>query len=171
MNTAYSSKQQTKKTPENFMEALSGLKSDFAQEAKIQVRSIVTQDIPEALGLTPASGTLSPNESFSMSELNQAERVGHDSAKREFDAQLHQLREQEQARMIRQEAQLKQEIKAIQEEVRTLAKTTGEFTQEIEMATFQAVAHPRAYPKNFSFHLRTIVIALRKRVADSRHWL
>jgi len=159
--------------PANFLEALRGLRDvpgDFKQEAKIQVTKMFTQDVPEMLGLK-SSGTLNPNESVSLNQLDSAKKEGFDTANRQFEMRLHQMRQEDEARARKQEQIIREQIKSIQEEVKLLAKSAGELTQEIEVATFQAVRNPGAYHQTFFAHLRTIIVAMRKRVVDSRHWL
>src|SRR3989344_7927868 len=160
-------------TPANFLEALRDLREipgDFKQEAKIQITKMFTQDAPEILGLK-SSGTLAPNESVSLNQLDSAKREGFDSASKQFEMRLSQMRQEDEARTRKQTEVITQQIKTIQEEVKTLAKSACEFSHEIEVATFQAVRNPGVYHQSFFSHLRTIIVTMRKRVTDSRHWL
>lgn len=163
-----------RKGPENFLEALQGLRQipgDIKQEAKIQVTKMFTSDVPEMLGLKGASGTLAPNESLSLNQLEGAEKRGFDEAQKQFETRLFQMRQDDEAKVRKQEAAIKEQIKSIQEEVQLLAREAGQFTQEIQVASFQAVRSPGVYHQNFFSHLRSVIMAIRKRVADSRHWL
>ena len=130
-----------------------------------------TSDVPEMLGLKSSSGTLSPHESLSLNQLESAKKEGFDAAQKQFEMRLFHLRQEDEAKVRKEEAVIKEQIKTIQEEVKLLAHEAGQFTQEIQVASFQAVRSPGAYHRNFFSHLKSIIVALRKRVADSRHWL
>lgn len=159
-------------SPESFLEALRDLKSDVQEEAKIQVKKMVTSDIPEALGLAPAIGTLRPNESFSISEqVTRAETRGYEQASKEYQSRLVEIREQERQTFLRAEAAKKEEIKSVQAQIRSLTAKVGQFKQEVEVATMQAVVNPGAYHRNFFHHLRIFISTLTARVESSRHWL
>jgi hypothetical protein len=88
-----------------------------------------------------------------------------------YNARLSAMREEERARLLRQEAQNREQIKVIQEEIRLLAKSSGELSIEVETATYQATLNPGVYHKNFFSHLKSLLVAIRKKVVDSRHWL
>jgi hypothetical protein len=156
---------------DNFLEALRDLGKGVTSEAKNQVKQAITQDIPESLGLS-SSGTLKPNESLSISEMEQqAEERGQHKAEFAFEHRLHQMREEEHARLVRQEAQTKEQITAIQQEIALLAKSTGELAKEVEVAAIQAPVNPGIYHKNFFAQLRSLIRTLRQKVQDSSQWL
>lgn len=155
--------------PQNFLEALRDLGQDMASETKIQVKQVFTQDIPESFGL-PISGTLSPHESVSLN-FPQSPEKKHPDSDMILSSRLQQLREEEHAMMTREQSAIKEQIRSIQEELRSLAKSSGQLSQEIETATFQAAVNPGLYHKNFFSHLKSILTTLRKQVADSRNWL
>lgn len=157
--------QQKRPAPNNFLEALRELGQDMASEAKMQVKQMVTTDIPESFGIT-GSGTLKPNESLTVQPRNETR-----SQETAINGRLHQMREEEQAQYRRNEAQMREQIKSIQEEIRRLASSVGSFAQEVQAATSQAVVNPGVYHRNFFSQLRTLIVAMRKRVDESRHWL
>ena len=67
------SKQKAKRQqPTNFLEALRELGRDVATEAKVQVKQVVAQDIPESFGLSQ-SGTLKPHEHYKVGTPDKAE--------------------------------------------------------------------------------------------------
>lgn len=73
--------------PQNFIEALTGLSKRTGEEAKVQVTKVFAEDIPQALGF---SGTLNPNESLSLADVEAAERRGEQRASRRFSNRLEQ---------------------------------------------------------------------------------
>lgn len=154
---------------DNFLEALRDLGRGVVDETKSQVRQAIG-DIPQSFGLT-SSGTLQPNESFSLDQLKQAENSGEKKAQTRFAHQLSQMREEEHTRFARQEREAKEQIKSIQQEIMSLAKSTGELTQEIQIATSQIIVNPGIYHKNFFAHLKSLIINLRKQVQSSKEWL
>lgn len=126
---------------DNFLEALRDLG-----------RGVVS-DVKQSFGL---SGELRPNEPFSL-EQNPTPRPNYLS--------------QERLLFLHQEEETKKQIKYIQEEIHMLAKTAGEFTKEVQVATFQAPASPGVYHKNFFYHLRSYIQTIRQQIEQSRHWL
>ncbi|MEK9201209.1 MAG: DUF5660 family protein [Patescibacteria group bacterium] len=159
-----------KSPPTNFFEALKDLGESTLSEAKVQIKKIVTDDIPQAVGLAP-SGTLRQGESVSMAELKQAENKGRSEAKSEFNVQLRQMQEDERRRLLAIENQTRQQITSIQAEIKLLAQSTKELGKEFEIAASQAVVNPGVYHKNFFTHLSTLIRTLRQQVQESKHWL
>jgi hypothetical protein len=157
---------QTKRrpAPANFLEALRDLSKGVVDEAKIHVTQAVTQDIPQSLGF---SGTLEPNKSFSLTDVETAEKRGERKAESRFNNRL----QEERLTYMRSENEAKAQIKAIQGEIQLMAKGVGELAHEVEVATFQAPANPGIYHRSFFNRLRTYIQALRLKVQESKHWL
>lgn len=174
MATTYSKSSRPRRSkvqsPENFLEALRTLGSDAVSETKSQVKKAILSDIPESFGLT-SSGTLKPNESLSVNDLEKAERKGFNRAESEFSERLLQIRQQEHSRLLQEEAASKQQIQSILQEIRSLAKTVGDFAQEVQVATLQAPVNPGLYHKNFYAHLRSVIATIRQKVESSKNWL
>ena len=151
---------------DNFIEALRDLGKSTLSEAKTQIKQSFKPQVPEV-----AKGDLKPNESFSLTDLQQAEKKGFEQAKTRFDSNLEQFHQEERSRLLREEAAARQQIKAIQEEVRSLAKSMGDFAHEVEVASFQAPVNPGAYHKGFFNHLKILIVSLKERVESSKNWL
>ncbi len=167
-----SSKSASRKTnPANFLEAFRELSRETISEAKTQITKIVASDIPQSFGLGSSSGTLSPNESFSMDDLRKAEQSGQQKAENKFDRELQQMRAEERSRLLRQESANKEQLKALQAELKQLVKSAGELSSEVQVATMQATVNPGVYHKNFFAHLRSVIAALRHKVESSKNWL
>lgn len=160
---------QKAKQPENFLEALRELGRDIATETRVQITKAVTTDLPDAFGVTHTSGTLKPNEQFSVqSQSSESSRKNSDTY---FNNHFAQNREQEQARFRQNQAEIKQQIASIQTEIRSLAKAAGELASEVQVATLQATVDPGLYHKHFFARLKSTISLLRKRVSESRNWL
>ncbi len=156
--------------PTNFLEALRELGRDVASEAQSQAKQVFTQDVPDSLGLPHSSGTLKPNESLSVSR-NQTDSAAERKTDTHFSQRLTQMREEEQARVRRQDAEVREQIKQIQLEIKSLAKAAGELAAEVQVASIQAVVNPGEYHKHFFTRLLSLIKALRLKVNESRHWL
>ncbi len=174
MATTYSNSsragRQKVQSPENFLEALRGLGKSTVSEAKSQARKAVVSDIPESFGFGP-SGTLKPNESLTVNDLQNAQERGYREAESDYSRQLFQMREREHSHLMQQETAAKQQIIGIQQEIRSLAKSLGDFAQEVEVATIQTPVNPGIYHKNFYAHLRSVISLLRQKVESSKNWL
>lgn len=161
---ASSSKSARRPSPTNFLEALSGLSKGVGEEAKIQVTQAITQDIPQSLGF---SGTLKPNESFSVSDIEAAEKRGEQKATARFSNHL----EQDRLVFLRSENEKNAQIGQILTEISQIAKSLGDMGKEVQIATMQAPVNPGVYHRNFFSQLRSFITDLKVKVAESRHWL
>lgn len=150
---------------------LKTLRTDTKDELKQQSKAIFSQDIPESLGFTPKTGTLKPNETFSLADVQKAEERGYQKAEVKFSSELKSFNDAQLRRLQQEEAQSKQQISAIREEIAKLAKSVGSFMQEVEIATMQIPTKPGKYHTNFYSHLRTVIISLKQKVESSRSWL
>lgn len=150
--------------PANFLEALRDLSRGVVDEAKIQVKQVLNTDIPQSMGF---SGTLEPNQSFSVSDLEAAEKRGEHKAEGRFNNRL----QEERLLFLRSENESRAQIKSIQQEIQLMAKSVGELAHEVEVAAFQAPANPGVYHRNFFDRLRSYIKALRLKVQESKHWL
>ncbi len=165
-----SGRRQRVQSPENFLEALRGLGKSTVNEIKTQSAKILKNDLPESFGLAP-SGTLKPNESLRMDDMQAAEEKGYEEAEREFSLKLHRQWEQEHQRLLQAETASKQQIQSILTEIRQLAKSMGDFAQEVQVAAIQAPVNPGIYHKNFYAHLKSLITALRQKAESSKNWL
>lgn len=152
-----------KQPPKNFLEALRDLSAETLNEAKVQISQAVTADLPQAFGL-PVSGDLKPNESVSLGQL---EKKTEDRSSQ----RLFQLQEQERSRLLQIESENKKQIQVILSEIKTLAKSTGALSVEVEKAAFLAPANPGLYHKSFFEKIISFLKMLRAKVTDSHHWL
>ncbi|MEK7504150.1 MAG: DUF5660 family protein [Patescibacteria group bacterium] len=138
---------------DNFLEALRGLSSGAASEAKIQVKKAIFEDVPQMLGLQD----LTPGK-----EENIAPQQ---------PAKVENRLIQERTIYLQNEQQIKSQIVAIQEEIRIMAKSIGELGKEVQVATMQSVVNPGNYHRNFFETLRNLIQTLRLKVTESRNWV
>lgn len=145
---------------DNFLEALRGLSSGAASEAKIQVKKAILDDIPEMFGLKSGAGELTPGKELTMAEMEQ-------KVAKKYEGRLNQ----ERTLYLQQEQQVKGQITAIQEEIQVMAKSIGELGKEVQVATMQSVINPGNYHRNFFETLRNLIKTLRLKVTESRNWV
>lgn len=153
------------KTPvrnyDSFLEAFKDLGRDAVSEFANQGQKMFTDDIPTSFGF---KGDLAPNESFSLSDLKSAEAKGERKAENRMGQEMRQ-------NIMRQEQQVKMQIVSIQEEIKKMAKSMGDFAKEIQVAAMQAPVNPGIYHQNFFASLRTFISNMRLRIQESRNWL
>ncbi|HBC72649.1 MAG: hypothetical protein UX91_C0005G0030 [Candidatus Amesbacteria bacterium GW2011_GWB1_47_19] len=166
-NTPHKSRRQGP-VHDNFLEALRDLGKDFASDATTQVKQAFSADLPQSFGL---SGTLNPNESLSLSQIEQAENRGKQQAEAAFTRQLEGLRQQQETYSRQKQAEIRQQIQLLKQEILAFAKTAGDFASEVQKATSQMPSSPGVYHKNFYIHLKSVISGLRQKVESSRQWL
>lgn len=137
---------------DNFLEALRGLSSSAASEAKIQIKKAIFEDVPQMLGLQD----LTPGKEASIAPQ---------------PTKIENRLTQERTIYLQNEQHIKNQIVAIQEEIRVMAKSIGELGKEVQVATMQSVINPGNYHRNFFETLRNLIKTLRLKVAESRNWV
>jgi len=160
MTTAKSSRRPAP-APDSFLEALQDLRSSVASEAKIQVKKVFTDDIPEAFGL------MTPNQPVNMESIRDAEMRGEKRAEARFSNRL----DQERLVYLKSESDTKAQIQNILGEIKSLAKASGALGRQVEIAAMQAPTNPGIYHRNFFDQLRTFIAGLRRKVEQSKDWL
>ena len=155
---------------DNFLEALRDLSKGVVDDARTQLHQAVTSDVRSSFGLD-SSGTLNPNEQVSINQLQKAEAQGEEQAENRFSSRIEQMRSEERSRLLREEAASRSQIDSIRNEILSLAKSMGDFAQEVQMAAMQAPANPGIYHKGFFAHLKSVISLLRQRVDSSKNWL
>ena len=151
---------------DSFAEALRGLSKNVGEEAKIQVKKAFLDDLPEQLGLK-SSVDLKAGQQYSLADLEKAKNEGETKAGKKFENRL----SQERTFFIQAEAQVKQQIATIQEDIKQMAKSLGDLGKEVQIATMQQIVNPGVYHRNFFETLRTLIRSLRTKVAESKNWL
>jgi hypothetical protein len=145
---------------------LRGLSRNVGEEAKIQIKNAVLDDVPEMLGLKP-NVDLKAGQQFSLADLENAKKEGEVKATKRFENRL----SQERTFFIQAETQVKQQIMAIQEDIKKMAKSLGELGNEVQIATMQEIVNPGVYHRNFFNILRSLITSLRAKVTESKNWL
>lgn len=91
-----------------------------------------------------------------------------------YRRQLEQTRivqKQEQILFTRREKEAQQQVKALQEEIKQLAKATGDLAKEVEITAMQEAPLAGTYHVNFFERLRGLLKSLRSQIQESSYWL
>lgn len=101
----------------------------------------------------------------------------HDS-ENEFQRRLNQqlkraeiVRHEERILFTRKERETQQQVSALQDEIRKLAKVTGELAQQAEVASLEIGQNVGSYHINFLIKLIETIKKLRKQLSESSFWL
>jgi hypothetical protein len=99
------------------------------------------------------------------------QEIEEQEAYREKFEQLQQVRSQEQIVFNQKEQQNQSKVKAIQQELKTLAASVKNLDKEVDKAVEQMPVHPGVYHLNFLEKLKQAIVLLRKRVEEASSWL
>jgi hypothetical protein len=161
-----------KKTPTNFIEALKDLGSSVVNATR-QESTGVGKGILEHLGGLDSfhsQGELQPNQPIDFDTLQKKEKELRLKEIR-VQEEVVSLRKQEKILYSRQEKEIQLQIKAIQEELKKLARSTEGLAKEVKVATIQAPVDPGTYHISFFARLKSFIFEFRKRIQDSQTWL
>ena len=171
------SKPQTnKKTtprPQGFVEAFKEIGKGVGQAVKKDLWEGTVKEAGQQaktlLGTQPSGhGTLPENRPLKLDELLHS----HERKVRLQERRLAEIRRQEEKVVYsRREQEIKLQVKALQEELQKLAKTTQGLSREVEKAAFETVVSPGVYHLNFFERLRRWIASFRKKIAQSQLWL
>lgn len=151
----------------NFVEALKSIGSSTVNSVKKDLISGSIQD-----------SVTGQSTSFDQSPSNSTHEQGQSNWLKEREQQL-QKREKQQhhKEMIltpvfdRRQEEVKNQIKALREELAELAKDLGKLGHSVQKAIDEEVENPGTYHLHFFEKLRRFIINLRKQVSESPNWL
>lgn len=175
-NSPFQPLNQSKKTTpklnqQSFVEALKNVGSDVANTVKEEVIKPIAIDAWDSLVKNP--GITKPTESKPASSWDndwlkqrEAEIRAQERAKRR-----HQEILAAKPLFDRQAEETKAQIKAIQDELKALAKDMANLGTSMQQAIEEEIVSPGAYHVSFFEKLRTFIVQLRKQVNESSNWL
>ena len=163
-NTFGSTSSGKKRTPfypnDSILESLRDLGSGVTQSIKKDVAGKVASDAFTSLvGGMPNHGEMPENGTI---EMPKERKDIHPSSHHESDHENRTKAEQ---------AQVRQQLEAVRNELKALSASLGQLNQEINRAIEQAPVDPGMYHLNFYDRLRSVISNLRQQVEDSRTWL
>ena len=116
------------------------------------------------------SGEVMPGSSLEIKDVYS----GKAEENQKLRAQLvleRQLHDEEKSRIEKRTNELRLQLKAIMQEVLSLAKTTQNLGDEVEVAAMQAPANPGVYHLIFFEKLLEFVQSFRRKIEDASVWL
>jgi len=84
---------------------------------------------------------------------------------------LNQLQKEQQVLVDHKQLEIKQEIKALQEEIKKLNNASEELDHEVTQATLANVVDSSEYQLNFLLRLKKLIVSLRENVSEACQWL
>jgi len=116
-----------------------------------------------------AANTTAPlDNNFNFEEfLNQREA----QIRREEQLRFESVRREEQIIFSREKESIKTEIETLRVQIQQLAKEQVNLMVEVDKTSFQVVANPGIYHKNFFERLLNLIKLAKKKVIESRTWL
>lgn len=113
---------------------------------------------------------MAPGESLEFDEVFSGKFEENKKLKNQL-ALERKLREEEVALIERESNKLKLQLHAIMQETLTLAQSTQDLAQEVEIAVIQAPANPGVYHLVFFERLLEFITSFRKKIEHASHWL
>lgn len=167
MTQSTQKKKQIAYTNDNVLEQLRSVSGDVPKTALDAVGKIGTDVLTTIFGGTPAtlSGELRPNESIQLSEISPEQTVDKAPA---MQTRV-DLQPRPSVEVI--QAETRQEIEAIRQELKAIAASLKGLHQEVMTAVDTAPVDPGIYHINFFEQLRAFLKLLRVQIEDSRSWL
>lgn len=164
-------KQSNKKpnSRDSFLESFRDLGSDFYSTAKDDLVKKGSKDIFDSL--------LPFNRSDQPSQENNNPFPMEAELERKYRSQVRQteiVRREEKVLFTRQQKETQQQVVALQDEIKKLAKTTADLAseaKEAEITAMQEVPEMGTYHLNFFIRLRKLIAELRSQIQESSFWL
>lgn len=158
----------------NVLESLKDIGGGTAQSIKSDVLRAGSEEFfGQLFGKLPEkkyTGDLVAGESLEINEVFSGKHEENLKLKKQlsFERRLH---EEEKVRIEKKSNELKIQLHAIMQEVVTLAQTTQNLGEEVEIAAIQAPANPGVYHVFFFEKLLEFLRSFRKKIEDSAIWL
>ena len=157
----------------NILESIKDIGESTTQSIASDLVEQSTKDfLKELLGInrTDKSGELFAGQELAMNEV-------FDGKAKEKEGEIKQTRfentliREEKERIEHKSNELKLHLHALMQEIYSLAKTTQNLGQEVEVATMQAPANPGVYHVVFFEKMIEYIRDFRKKIEDSSVWL
>lgn len=164
-------KPKPKPNQQSFVEALKSVGSGVASTVKHDVIKPIASDAWDSLVKTPNNPKpveSKPAASWDTDWLKQREE---EIRQQEKAKRRHQELLAAKPLFDRQAEETKAQIKAIQDELKALAKDMAGLGSSLQQAIEEEIVSPGAYHVSFFEKLRTFIVQLRKQVSESANWL
>jgi hypothetical protein len=172
LNTGSGKKQQTKQSA-SFLEAL-------REQAKSATTGVANSAVDQLRGAVPNQDTTPSHQSNTQPDVNRqpfnfAEFLKmRENRIRQQERTLQQQRRTETLLFHQKEEQTKKEIEAIKVEIKKIIESTTDVSAEFmaaEQSLMATTVEVGTYQINFFQRIKRILILVRKRLTESKHWL
>ena len=119
------------------------------------------------------SSELRPGNDFSVSEAFRAEEAKKQENDRRFKEIMmaKQHEDEDRQRFLNKQKEVERQIETLRDAILKIAKSTQNFSSEVEKAAFQAPANPGKYHLGFFETLKNSLELIKKRLDDSAGWM
>jgi len=157
-NQSISNKKRPKILSDGFLEAFRDLGTGVAKDIK---QSVFGNTPP------PSMSEYGPSTNLYQNEANLENKYRQQWIRSE------QIRRSEQVLYTRQQKETEQHVVQLQQEIKGLAKATGELARQVDISAMQVSADTPAstYHLNFFEHLKRLIRQLKTQINDSVVWL
>lgn len=158
----------------NVLESIKDLGGGTAKSLKSDLFEGASQDILSQLFGPPPekkySGELNPGESLEVSEVFSGQAEENKKLKQQISLER-RLSQEERSLVEKKSNELRLQLQAITQEVISLAQTTQNLGEEVEIAAMQAPAEPGIYHLIFFEKLLEFIRSFRKKIESAGVWL
>jgi hypothetical protein len=164
-------KSKPKLNQQSFVEALKNVGSGVASTVKDEVIKPIAIDAWDSLVKSPGSSKQSESKAATSWDNEWLKQREEEIRAQERAKRRHQELLTAKPLFDRQAEETKAQIKAIQDELRALAKDMAGLGSSLQQAIEEEIVNPGTYHVSFFEKLRTFIVSLRKQVNESANWL
>jgi hypothetical protein len=165
-------KRDKKYSSDSFLEAFRDLGNDFVDTFKDDVVKKTGKDIIKTMtGGRPSPGSTSEESPNFADGLYKRETDLEKKYRKQARWQAEIARKEEKILFTRQDREVKLQVQALQEEIKNLAKATGDLAREAKIASLQTPPEVGKYHISFFEKLRNLIKSLKAQIQESSIWL
>lgn len=152
---------------DSFLEAFRDLGSDFVSTTSNKLIKPGVKDFKDEL--FPFTRTNTPSE---LPPSNASGREAELEARyRSRFRRLETIHHEEKILFTREQKETQRQVSALQEDIKKMAKATGELAREVEIASMQNTPVTGDYHVNFFIRLRKLISTFKSQIQESSFWL
>jgi len=174
MSSASGKKNAKSNSRPNPLEALKDIGKGTSSDMKKEAGKLSQDFLDQLLGIKRDSknfsGEIMAGESIEMNDVISGKREEIIKEKRQFEF-IAKLEAEDRAIIEKKTGELRLQMKAIQEELLIIAKQTQNLSEEVRIASMQAVVNPGEYHVIFFEKLLEFVQSFRKKIDSAQVWL
>lgn len=160
---------------QNVLESLKDIGSASADTVKKDLigetsKDFIKQLLNQRKREQKVSGEIMPGESLDLKDVFSGKHEEEVKLRKQV-ALERKLRQEEEVRVEKKSGELRIQLRALQEEMLSLAQTTESLAKETQIATMQAPVEPGVYHVIFFEKLIEFIKSFRKKVQEAEVWL